>query len=171
MKTKWLCIVAAAVLVVSASAVKPALAYFTATKTIEGTTKELKIGDSIPDIHEDIDGMIKKITIMNTGEYDIFVRAKAITPDNWEAEFTPTDGWKEKDGYYYYDKPLAPDEQTATALTLEIKPKNVSETYEVPEKFNVIIVQEATKVVFDKDGNPVPDDWANAITSQINAGE
>ncbi len=171
MKTKWLCIVAAAALVVSISAVKPALAYFTATKTVTGTTKKLKIGDSVPDIHEDIEGMIKEISILNTGDYDIFVRAKAITPDNWEAKFTPTEGWVQgDDGYYYYTKPVSPDEQTATKLTLEIKPKDVSEDYEVPESFNVIIVQEATKVVYDKDDNPVPDDWANAISSQIDVG-
>lgn len=172
MKTKWLYLVAAVVLVISISAVKPALAYFTATKTVVGTTKELKIKDSPPTLDEDIEGMIKKITITNEGEYDIFVRSKAITPDNWTAKFkeTDSDGWTEKDGYYYYTKPLAPNESTATQLTLEIIPKQVDEEYDVPDNFSVVIVQEATKVYYDEAGNPIPVDWTNAITNSINVG-
>ncbi|SHI75127.1 hypothetical protein [Pseudobutyrivibrio xylanivorans] len=170
MKTKWLYLVAAVVLVLSISAVKPALAYFTATKTVDGTTKALEIKDSPPYLDEEIDGMIKKIVITNNGDSDIFVRARAIAPDNWTVKFTATDGWIQEGDYYYYTKPIAPSEPTATQLTLEILPKQVEEEYDVPDSFNVVIVQEATKVYYDEAGNPIPDDWANAITNSINVG-
>ena len=174
MKTKWLYIVAAVALVVSISAVKPALAYFTATKTVEGTTKELKIGDTPPELDETVEGMTKKITISNTGDYDIFVRVKAITPDNWKIQFHEADGWEEQaDGYYYYTKPLAPTEATAEQLILEILPKEVSEEYGVlkdiysQDSFNVVIIQEATKVYYNRAGEPVPDDWSDAVKNRI----
>ena len=170
MKTKWLYVFAAAALVISASAVKPALAYFTATASVEGYTKALKIGDTPPELKEEIDGMIKKITITNTGDYDIFVRATAITPDNWTIDFTETEGWVQEGDYYYYTSPLAPNESTATQLTLDIIPKEVQQEYDVPDSFNVVIVQEATKVYYDESGKPIPDDWANAITNSINGG-
>ena len=170
MKTKWLYLVAAVALIISISAVKPALAYFTATTSANGYTKELHIGDAPPDLDEEISGMTKKITIKNDGEYDIFVRATAVTPDNWKVEFQPTDGWVQEGDYYYYTRPLIPEEATSTQLILDIVPKEVSETYEVPDSFNVVIVQEATKVVYDEEGKPIPDDWSNAITNYINVG-
>ncbi|SCZ80979.1 hypothetical protein [Pseudobutyrivibrio xylanivorans] len=170
MKTKWLYLVAAVALVISISAVKPALAYFTATRTVEGTTKAIEIGDVPPELDEDVVEMTKMITITNNGQYPIFVRAMAISPDNWQVNFNPEDGWMQEGDYYYYTKPLAPEESTATQLKLDIVPKQVNQEYDVPDSFNVVIVQEATKVIYDDAGNPIPDDWANAISNSINVG-
>ena len=169
MKTKWLYLVAAVALVISISAVKPALAFFTATRTIEGYTKELSIRDIPPELEEEVTGLTKKITITNTGDYEIFVRSTAISPDIWNINFKETAGWVQEGEYYYYTKPLAPVESTATQLVLDIVPnEEITAEYEVPDSFNVVIVQEATKVYYDKEGNPVPDDWSNAISNHIN---
>ena len=175
MKMKWLYLVAAVALVISISAVRPALAYFTATDTVKGTTKAIHIVDTPPELDEQVDGMTKKITIKNTGDYDIFVRSKAISPDIWKVVFSIQEGdnvdWFEKDGYYYYSKPIAPGKSTESQLILDIVPNDeITAEYEVPDSFNVVIVQEATKAYYDENGNAIPDDWANAISNQINVG-
>ena len=160
MKTKWLFLAAAITLIISAVAVKPTMAYFTDTTKAEGGF-QIKIGDGDPEIHEEVSGMTKKITIKNTGDYPIFVRAKAIYPDDCKVTFEPTGGWSDGgDGYYYYDNPVAPKESTPedTPLTLKISRAETS-----TGDFNVIIVQEATRVSYDENGKV---DWDSAVKSQ-----
>lgn len=156
MKSKWCLVVAAAIMVIGISSIKPTMAYFTDSVATEGMI-ELKLGDSIPKIDEQVENMTKKVTITNTGDYDIFVRAKAIAPESCVITFTEQEGWsKGDDGYYYYANPLAPKEATASQLILGIN-NNLS------GNFNVIIVQEATKVLYDKDGKAYAD-W-NAVVA------
>lgn len=156
MKSKLCLVVAAAIMVIGISSIKPAMAYFTDSVATEGMI-ELKLGDSIPKIDEQVENMTKKVTITNTGDYDIFVRVKAIAPESCVITFTGQEGWsKGDDGYYYYANPLAPKEVTASQLILGIN-NNLS------GNFNVIIVQEATKVLYDKDGKAYAD-W-NAVVA------
>ena len=160
MKTKWLYLVAAITLIISAVAVKPTMAYFTDTTKAEGSF-QIKIGDGDPEIHEEVVEMTKKITIKNTGDYPIFVRAKAIYPDDCTITFEPTGGWSDgKDGYYYYKDPVGPKESTPadTPLTLKITRAETSKG-----DFNVVIIQEATRVSYDEKGNV---DWSGAVQNQ-----
>ncbi len=162
MKTKLLFIIAAIALVISTVAVKPAMAFFTDTVTTSGGFK-ISVGDGTPEIDEKVEDLTKKITIKNTGDYPIFVRAKAIYPDNCTVTLTVTEGWSDGgDGYYYYANPIAPGESTPvdTPLTLAITRK-VGDT----GTFNVIIVQEATKVAYDENGNVI---WDAVAISQSN---
>lgn len=160
MKTKWLFIIAAITLVISTVAVSPAMAYFTDTTKAEGSF-QIKIGEGEPEIHETVTDMTKQITIKNTGEYSIYVRVKAIYPDDCTVAFTPTDGWSDKgDGYYYYKNPIAPGETTPSEFPLTL---TISRNEESTGDFNVIIIQEAIKAVLDDNGEP---DWSKAITNQ-----
>ena len=162
MKTKLLFIIAAIALVISTVAVKPAMAFFTDTIQTQGGFK-ISVGDGTPEIDEKVEDLTKKITIKNTGDYPIFVRAKAIYPDNCTVTLTVTEGWSDGgDGYYYYANPIAPGESTPvdTPLTLAITRK-AGDT----GTFNVIIVQEATKVAYDENGNVI---WDAVAISQSN---
>ena len=160
MRRKWLILAAFAAVTLSIVAVTPSIAYFTDTVQTEGKI-EVKLGDGKPEIDENVKNMTKYVTIKNTGDYDIFVRAKAIYPDTCTVTLENKAGWKSgnNDGYYYYDEPVAPGASTESELTLKIE--NSSEL-----DFNVVIVQEATKVVYDEDGNPKPADWTNPLTTQ-----
>lgn len=162
MKTKWLFIIAAIALVISTVAVKPAMAFFTDTIQTQGGFK-ISVGDGVPEIHEDVENLTKKVTIRNVGDYPIFVRAKAIYPDNCDVTFTVTEGWSDGgDGYYYYADPIVPGESTPEDFPLTLKiTRNAGET----GTFNVIIVQEATKVAYDENGNVI---WAPEAISQSN---
>ncbi|MBE5911510.1 hypothetical protein [Pseudobutyrivibrio sp.] len=159
MKTKWLILVAAALVLVSGTAVKPAIAYFTDTISTEGKI-ELKLGDSeIPPMEDKVENMIKKISISNTGDYELLVRAKALYPDNCTVTLVDSEGWSDGgDGYYYYSDIVSPGEKT-NQLLLQINS-------EAEESFNVIIVQEGAKVIYDEDGS-YTGDWDAKISSQI----
>lgn len=158
MRRKWLILAAAAAVTLSIVAVTPSIAYFTDTVQTEGKI-EVKLGDGKPEIDEKVKDMTKYVTIKNTGDYDIYVRAKAIYPDTCTVDFVATEGWQKGDGYYYYNSPVAPGAATESELTLSIKNNSVLD-------FNVVIVQEATRVVYDESGNPKPADWTNPVTTE-----
>lgn len=155
MKMKGLAFAAMAILICSIS-IKPAMAYFTATKSANGKLDiSLEEGELTPP-EEDVEEMVKHITLTNTGECDVYVRVLAIYPEDCGATLLTTEDWTEnEDGYYYYNMILAPEESTSE-LQLQI-------TYETDLDFNVIILQEATKVIYDDDGNPTAD-WESRIT-------
>ena len=157
MKTKWLISIAAIALVISTIAVKPAVAYFTDTITAEGEFP-ITIGDGEPVITETVENMTKKITIKNTGDYDIFVRVKVIKPDSCTITPEYTSDWTEDGEYYYYNKQLKNGETTA-ADSLAFK---ITRSADATGDFNVIIIQEATKAIYGEDGKV---DWSTAIST------
>lgn len=88
-----------------------------------------------PDVKEDFNGTVKSsITVQNTGDIDAYIRVKLVTyrvNENGDhiggtatiPPFTPGTGWVERDGYYYYTKPVAPNDSTGdllgTSITLQ----------------------------------------------------
>ena len=82
---------------------------------------------------EDLEGIMPGMTvtkiaeIKNTGASDAWVRVKVEKSIKLKGEGTPDTGlvelalntadWTEKDGYYYYSKPLKPGEVTAPVFT------------------------------------------------------
>ena len=158
MKRGRLLLVAAALTLIVSVAVKPAIAYFTDTVTVSKTV-ELSLGDgTVDEMDDDVEHMIKTISIKNTGEYDIYVRAKAIYPEKCTVTYQTSTNWTDLDGgYYYYENILKPGEKTDD---LHLKIEYTGETH-----FNVIIIQEATKVIYDADGNPKAD-WSSKITEE-----
>ena len=71
-------------------------------------------------VQENFDGTVKKnVNVTNTSDIDAYLRVKLVTyrvnADGERIggtatipEFTPGSGWFEKDGFYYYNKPVAP---------------------------------------------------------------
>lgn len=80
------------------------------------------------EVQENFDGTVKKdVTVKNTSNIDAYLRVKLVTyrvNDKGERiggtaaipSFTPGEGWFEKDGFYYYNKPVAPDAKPANDL-------------------------------------------------------
>lgn len=160
MKRKWLYLIAALAITLSITAVKPAMAYFTDTMTAEGIIP-IKITDGKTKIKETVSEMTKHVVISNTGDYDVFVRVKVIAPDSCDIIETLNEGWSKGEGdYFYYSDPIAPGGETATELELKIV--NHSE-----QDFNVVVVQEAVKAIYNSDGSAKPSDW-NATISTTN---
>ncbi len=168
MNYKKAILVASALVFIGIAGVKPAMAYFTDSVMAVGY-KTVRIEDpklTPPEDEVDIEKMIKTVAITNTGDFDVYVRVKAICPTGISATMTSdTKGWKlEDDGYYYYDSLLknkdAEQGKTTSNLSFKI---NTPENY--TQDFNVIIIQEATKVHYHDDGTPYAD-WTEKIESQ-----
>lgn len=80
------------------------------------------------EVEENFDGAVKKnVTVKNTSNIDAYLRVKLVTyrvNDKGERiggtaaipSFTPGEGWFEKDGFYYYNKPVAPNKMPAANL-------------------------------------------------------
>lgn len=148
MKYKKYLLVAAALVVIGATSIKPAMAYFTNSHQAVGTVT-VHLGDLEITPNEDAKEWTKEITVQNTGDYDVFVRVKAICGSQYSASLTSGDGWSyNNDGYYYYSDLLKKD-ATSSVLKLTITPPEGLEN----EEFNVVIVQEAAKAVDEKDAD------------------
>lgn len=80
------------------------------------------------EVQEDFNGTVKKdVTVKNTSNIDAYLRVKLVTYRvNEKGEriggtatipgFTLGNGWFAKDGFYYYNKPVAPGATPATDL-------------------------------------------------------
>lgn len=81
------------------------------------------------EVTENFDGTVKSnVNVKNTSDIHAFVRVKLVTYRVNEAgnhiggtakipSFTLGDGWVERDGYYYYTKPVEPNASPEAALT------------------------------------------------------
>ena len=159
---KTICLTAAAVALLGTLSVGTAMAYFTTYATAEGGV-EIDLGFTETEINETVVDGKKEIKLENTGDYDCYVRLKALTGDAYKdslvySEPDAAGKWTPgADGYYYYSDIVAP-----AGLTSQL---NVSFSFpaatleEIPADFNVIIVQENTPVLYDEEGNPYAD-WS-----------
>lgn len=140
-----------------------AMAYFTTYAIAKGGV-EIDLGFTRTVPEETVVNGKKEITLKNTGDYDCYVRLKALTGDKYKdsirySEPENLDNWAPgEDGYYYYrnaegDIIVAPKENT-TQIDISFSFPTVE-----PDDFNVIIIQECTPVLYDADGNPYAD-WS-----------
>ena len=162
MKFKKYLMIAAALALVSLASVKTTMAYFTDTKEATGGVT-LSLGDSRLTPHETVDGLVKHITVENTGNYDVFIRVKAVYGSNYDASVVDNTsaGWQLKDDGYYYYKDVVKAHETAPELQLQIK---VKDNTAVENSFNVVIIQEATLAIYD--GDNVSADWTKTVMSR-----
>ena len=138
-----------------------AMAYFTTYTEASGGVV-LEFGYPNTGIEEHVVDGKKEITLLNTGDYDCYVRLKALTGDAYKDSLTYSepDGagkWTPgADGYYYYSEIISAGESTSQ-INVGFSFKVEEEGQEPPADFNVIIIQESTQVLYDEDGNPYAD--------------
>ncbi|MBR0404836.1 MAG: hypothetical protein IJI68_06490 [Eggerthellaceae bacterium] len=166
MKRKILLAASLAVALVLGMSIVPAGAYFTDTTETNGGV-DVTITPST-DIHEWVTQGVKHVVISNDADATsaVYVRAGVFTSvevdishDGWtgpsnEASWVgPTDlGW------FYYDQILQPGESTDSELIVDtLLRKKAEQKPEEGVNFNVIVMYEATPVLYDADGNPYAD--------------
>ena len=162
MKFKKYMLVAAALLIIGGVAVRPAMAYFTDSHETTGSI-QISIGDSKLTPKDSADGLLKTVSVTNTSNYDAFVRVKAVYSKNFSAAITDEakeNGWSEKDGYFYYAPVLAAGESTPD-LKIQISVVDNS----IADSFNVVIIEEATRVIYDSEGN-TSCDWNSKVMNR-----
>ena len=115
----------AAVLLLSAT-VTGTLMYLVSKTT--AVTNTFEPAEVTCEVQEDFNDTVKKdVTVKNTSNIDAYLRVKLVTyrvNDKGERiggtatipSFTLGDGWFKKDGFYYYNKPVAPNKTPAANL-------------------------------------------------------
>lgn len=155
---KTICLAAAAATLVGSLSVGSVLAYFTTyTRAEGGVVLDLGFTQTLPE--EKVVNGAKQVTIQNTGDYDCYVRMKALVGDDYTISYSEP-GEEEKwtpgaEGFYYYSDILAAKTGVSSRIDVNI-------IFPEPEDgkapaFNVIIIQECTPVLYDNEGNPYAD--------------
>ena len=135
-----------AALIVAGVSVKQTLAYFTTYATAKGGIS-IDIGPTT-DVNEKFKDWKKTIQVENTGDADCFVRVKVIAASQFEIAAEGSNWSLSDDGYWYYSQ-VVPVGQMTEPIVASI---HVSE--DVKTSFNVVVVQECTRVSYDENGNP-----------------
>ena len=163
---KSLCLAAAALTLTAGISAGTAMAYFTTyTEASGGVTLNMGFSETIP--KEDFSNWTKHVSVENTGDYDCYVRVKALAGSKYQdgLQYSDSDGkWTPgEDGYYYYSDPIAPGESTSV-LDIRIDSK------ESDASFNVVVVQESTKVLYNEGYEPYAD-WTQIADTSETTGE
>lgn len=120
------------------------------------------------EVTEDFDGETKKnVNVENTSDVSVYVRVKLVTyrvNDNNQLiggtadipGFTPGEGWFQKDGFYYYNKPVAAGEKPAADLIGESGIKLIEYTDADGGKQVIEVMAEAIQ---SEPENVVQDSW------------
>ena len=161
MKNKKIIIAAATLAMIAAASVGPAMAYFTDSHYAYGVVP-VNLGDSELTPHEKVTGMVKTITVENTGDYDVYVRVQAFCGSNVKVEMTAGEGWTKDGDYYVYNEVVKAHESTKSSIEFTITPPADSDQ----KDFNVIIIEEATRATYKADGTPNKPDWSLAVKKQ-----
>ena len=163
---KSLCLAAAALTLTAGISAGTAMAYFTTyTEASGGVTLNMGFSETIP--KEDFSNWTKHVSVENTGDYDCYVRVKALAGSKYQdgLQYSDSDGkWTPgEDGYYYYSDLIAPGESTSV-LDIRIDSK------ESDASFNVVVVQESTKVLYNENNEPYAD-WTKIADTSETTGE
>lgn len=107
------------------------------------------------EIIEEIDGLNKIVQVRNTGTSEIYVRVKALYPnnENIEVEISGKTWVLDDDGYYYYQLPLAANE-TTDKLNINVV---VKKGYQ--KDFKIVVVQEYVIAVYDGNDANMEQSW------------
>ena len=163
---KSLCLAAVALTLTAGISAGTAMAYFTTyTEASGGVTLNMGFSETIP--KEDFSNWTKHVSVENTGDYDCYVRVKALAGSKYQdgLQYSDSDGkWTPgEDGYYYYSDLIAPGESTSV-LDIRIDSK------ESDASFNVVVVQESTKVLYNENNEPYAD-WTQIADTSETTGE
>ena len=161
---------AAALGMLAALTVESTMAYFT-TYASAGGRAQISLGFTRTETEDTVSDWTKHIAVANSGEQECYARVKVLVGEQYKDSllYTAEDGWRfeDTDGYWYYNKILAPQEKTSELLVkLERSMLSGMTQAEEQKVFNVIVVPEYTAVLYDEDGNPYAD-WSLTVAGEV----
>lgn len=162
MKNKKVILALLAGLMICSAGISGTLAYFTTYTEAQGGYP-IHLGNTSR-VKEELSNWTKHVVITNDEESEsVFIRVKAFSGMEYLLTYSDESGsWNPgEEGFYYYDKIVAAGEETSL---LDIHINNIPEDVKDSEGFNVVVVYEATRVLYDTDGNPYAD-WTQKVTT------
>lgn len=187
---KTLAMSAAALSLLAGLTIESSMAYFT-TYVSAGGSHVVNL-DARTEIHEDVSSLTKHLTLENIStKGDCFVRVKVFYGAQINVQITDAENsgnWYQGDetdayGYqYWYYRPVLPIGGTTTGLDIKIDvtgllepgstdPNDLTSEW-IKDKFNVVVVQECTPVIYGENGEATAD-WNTIYTDfvQVDDGE
>lgn len=175
MKWNKTILAAAAVVLPLGVGIGSALSYFTDNVTSSGGYA-VEVEEPQTEITETFGDWTKHVTVTNTGEIPVYIRARAFCGSQYELVYRGEtgangEGWTVSGDYYEYNTVLGVGE-TTPVLNIEIK--NVPQDATDRDSFNVVVIYERTPAVqynedgsvkLDANGRPVPD-WNYKVVQQ-----
>lgn len=166
---KTICTAAIALVLVAGASAGSARAYFTTFAAAKGGHRITV--DTKSRITEQFSDWTKHIQLENTGTAECYVRVRVFAGSAYGIEYMGSSGWRDGgDGYWYYDG-ILPAGGTTGMLDVKITLPTVTvedPAQETPppytEDFNVVVIQECTAVLYDRDGAPYAD-WDAVLDS------
>lgn len=159
MKNRKLLITALSLILCLTVSIGLAVAYFTDYEAAKGGAVLQLNGQT--EIEEKADDTSKTVTIVNTGDADMVTRVMFIG-DPSKLTVTPGENWSgpDDDGWYYYTKVL---KKAGSPNNTKTKP--ISGTISVKgdddiKDFDIIVVHESERVLYDGDTVAIPEGWA-----------
>ena len=142
-----------------------AFAYFTDYEAARGGAI-IHLGGQT-ELIEQMDGNNKNISVKNTGQTDMIVRVMIFGDQN-KMKITAPDDWYEADGAYYYKKILhgSADGKSGDSTSTILAEIKVTGDEDVKD-FDIIVVQEGSRVVYDGTKLAVPKGWNAEAVSKI----
>jgi len=145
-------------------AVVPVLAYFTANAKAGGELS-LTFG-TVTELKEEVEDFVKSVKIANTGDEQsepVWVRVRAYSGSTYPLEIEG-EGWTaESDGWYYYESPIAPGEETKVLrVAVTGIPEADAEDHEYAQ-INVAVVYETVAVMYAADGSYLDANWTRPL--------
>lgn len=137
-----------------------AFAYFTDAKEASGS-HTLQLGYSTELVEGfDTDGN-KQIVMTNTGETEVYVRTLIYygteVGQDIEVDIPGAENWeKQGDNTWFYNQPLKPGEYTSVLPVTITTGEGVN-----LENFDVIVIGQTTRALYDSNNDPYPADWQN----------
>ena len=163
-----------AVALVIAMGIAPAWAYFTDSSTASGTLT-LDSPKFVPDIKEWYGQRVKHVVITNSDEatMPIYVRVRVYVPQALTAKIAGTNWTGPVDEWYEYSEIVAPGGATGE-LTVEltfppVQSPEAPKGAVVGDNYNVVVVYQATPVLYKSDGTPYAD-WSYTLDSGTTGG-
>ena len=152
MKKKYLTAGLLALAMIVLSGIKPALAYFTGTASASGG-QTVTFGYA-SEAEEQVSGLTKTVTLRNTGETNVFVRARAFAGEQYTLQYEDIEGWTlDEKGWYVYNKLVAPGKSAVFKVTVSGIPEGMQDG----DSLNVAVVYECTPAQYKADGTAYPD--------------
>ena len=160
---KLLTVIIAAILCMTVS-IGIALAYFTDYESARGGAVLNLTGQT--EIEEEVKDNQKIVKISNIGKTDMIVRVMVYGDERY-LDVPEAENWKKgSDGAYYYTSILKPGKSTEPELLANIKEHKAGDE----STFDVIVVHEANRVMYDDDQKlVVPAGWDKGIVKSIKA--
>lgn len=164
---KWFPFLLAVVLIL-ASSIGTAVAYFTTYATAKGGYV-IHLGEET-EIEEEFSDWTKHVVITSKpNSSSVFVRVKAFSGKNYPLEISGS-GWTLGTGDYWYYNDVLPGNAQTSQLDIEIKDVPTKEAA-AGDEVNVTVIYECVLAIYKADGSPDPDTaWNQGEVTVIEGG-